>query len=185
MNRPLVDRLRRYRPDDAAEAADVDRTIEFAADCADPWDRASPLHVTASALIVHPPSQRVLLRWHERQQGWLQVGGHGDPGELDPLDVALREGAEETGIDDLRPWPTDELRHVTIVPVPPGKGEPAHHHADVRFLLATDHPERATPEKPTALLRWETVDDALDLVGTDNVATLIRRAATLLRTANA
>lgn len=178
----LLDRLRRYDATlgtDATERADVDRVLELAA-TGDPFDRSLPLHVTASALIVHPPSRRVLLRWHARQEGWLQVGGHGDAGERDPLDVALREGAEETGLDDLRPWPTDDLRHVVIVPVPAAKGEPAHRHADVRFVLATEHPERARPENPTAELRWLAVDDALGLVGHDNVADLIRRAGALL-----
>lgn len=178
----LLDRLRRYHATlgtDATERADVDRVLELAT-TRDPFDRSLPLHVTASALIVHPPSRRVLLRWHARQEGWLQVGGHGDAGEHDPLDVALREGAEETGLDDLRPWPTDDLCHVVIVPVPAGKGEPAHRHADVRFVLATEHPEHARPENPTAELRWLAVDDALGLVGHDNVADLIRRVGAML-----
>ena len=51
---------------------------------ADPWARDTPRHVTCSALVLHPPSGRVLLRWHRRQQAWLQVGGHADPGETDP-----------------------------------------------------------------------------------------------------
>ena len=97
----------------------------------DPWSRLPPVHVTASALIVHPPIGRVLLRWHARQQAWLQIGGHADPGEHDPLAVALREGAEETGLDDLIPWPTAELQHVAIVPVPANDREPAHEHADL------------------------------------------------------
>lgn len=179
MNGLLLERLRRYSTSDGAEAADVARVVELAG-TGDPWDRSLPLHVTASALIVHPPSRQVLLRWHARQQNWLQVGGHGDPGEHDPLGVALREAAEETGLDDLRPWPTDDLRHVVIVPVRAGKGEPAHQHADVRFLLATDHPERARPENPTAELRWLSIAGALDLAGHDNVADLIRRADELL-----
>ena len=74
-----------------------------------PWDRSTPLHVTGSALIVHPASGRVLLRWHARQHVWLQVGGHGDPGEDDPFAVALREAGEETGLSDLVAWP-DERR---------------------------------------------------------------------------
>ena len=50
------------------------------------------MHVTGSALIVAPASGRVLLRWHPRQQAWLQVGGHGDPGELDPLGIGGARG---------------------------------------------------------------------------------------------
>src|SRR5262245_37789128 len=122
-----------YRPQDAAEVADVARIRALLDAVEDPWTRAIPLHVTASALIGHPDSRRVLLRWHARRQAWLQVGGHGDPGEADPLDIALREGAEETGLADLAPWPHQDLVHAVIVPVPAKGDEPAHEHADLRF----------------------------------------------------
>src|SRR5436305_10911426 len=90
-------RLIDYRPRDGVEAADVERLRALLAAAANPWQRGTSLHVTGSALVVHPPTRRVLLRWHSRQQAWLQIGGHADPGENDPLWTALREGAEETG----------------------------------------------------------------------------------------
>ena len=73
---PIAAMLAAYRPRTAAEAADVARVAEILA-AGDPWSRDLPLHVTASALIVHPATRRVLLRWHERMRAWLQVGGHG------------------------------------------------------------------------------------------------------------
>ena len=146
--------LEHYRPDGDTETADVQRVRTLAETVGDPWRRDLPLHVTASALIAHPPSKRVLLRWHQRQQAWLQVGGHGDPGESDPLAIALREAAEETGLADLTPWPDAQLRHVVIVDVPAGKGEPAHEHADLRYFMATQTPEAARAENDDAPLRW-------------------------------
>src|SRR6266581_180040 len=130
--RPLLGVLGSYRPEDAAEAADVARVRALAETAADPWLRSLPLHLTASALVVHPDSCRVLLRWHQRQQAWLQVGGHADPGESDPLAIALREAGEETGLADLTPWPDGQLRHLVIVGVPAAGAEPAHEHADLR-----------------------------------------------------
>jgi len=56
------------------ETADVARLR--AALAGDAWSRASALHVTGSALVVHPATRTVLLRWHPRMQPWLQVGGH-------------------------------------------------------------------------------------------------------------
>ena len=53
------------------------------------------MHLTASALIVQPDNGLVLLRWHQRLRGWIQVGGHADPAEDAPLGIALREAAEE------------------------------------------------------------------------------------------
>jgi 8-oxo-dGTP pyrophosphatase MutT (NUDIX family) len=126
---------------------------------------------------VHPPTSRVLLRWHERQQAWLQVGGHADPGENDPLEIALREGSEEAGLTDLTPWPSVVFQQVVIVPVPANDREPAHQHFDVRFFLATGTPESVVAENPSAELRWLSIDDALTLTSEPNVQDLIRRAA--------
>jgi 8-oxo-dGTP pyrophosphatase MutT (NUDIX family) len=139
--------------------------------------------VTGSALVVHPPTARVLLRWHERQQAWLQVGGHADPGETDPFAVAVREAGEETGLTDLVPWPDGlpRILQVAIVPVPAGKGEPAHEHADVRYALATTSPDAAKPESQKARLEWLTFDDAIARTGEDNLRVCLQRLESLLR----
>ena len=101
--------------------------------------------------------------------GWLQVGGHGDPGESDPLDIALREAAEETGLSDLVPWPDDSLRHAVVCYVGPSATEPEHEHADLRYILATGHPGAISPENEDSPLRWLTVTEARDLVGDNNL----------------
>jgi 8-oxo-dGTP pyrophosphatase MutT (NUDIX family) len=164
-----------YRPLGETEETDVARMRRLAEAEADPWLRSLPLHFTSSALIVHPASGQVLLRWHQRQRLWLQVGGHGDPGETDPLTIALREAEEESGLTDLTPWPDAGLRHLVICDVAPGKGEPAHEHADVRYFLATNHPENAHPENPDSPLRWLTRSEARDLIGGNNLRVTLER----------
>ncbi|HXW45760.1 MAG TPA: NUDIX domain-containing protein [Streptosporangiaceae bacterium] len=177
---PLVSLLRQYRPADDTEAADLARVTELVNTVGDPWSRATSLHITGSALIVHPPTRRVLLRWHQRQQAWLQVGGHGDPGEEDPLSVALREAREETGLTDLVPWPDPALRHLAIVRVAAGKGEPEHEHADLRFVLATGEPEAIAAEHPDAPLRWLPVREAAEEVAQPNLRETLSRVQRLL-----
>jgi 8-oxo-dGTP pyrophosphatase MutT (NUDIX family) len=161
-----------YRPLGRAEAADVQRTRELIKQAEDPWARENPLHLTASAVIVHPPTKRVLLRWHPRMGLWLQVGGHGDPGEHDPVEIALREAHEETGLPVKA---VGDLVHVVIVPVPAVGGEPAHEHADLRFVLTTDDPGAARPETPESPLRWVTFPEAYELIGQDVLRETLER----------
>jgi len=173
--------LRWYRPRDSAEAADVERVATLAEACENPWSRSLPLHLTASALVVHPDSGRVLLRWHSRQQAWLQVGGHADSGERDALMIALREAAEETGLKDLTPWPDAVLRQVVIVPVPAASDEPEHEHADLRFVFATSGPSAIRAERPDAPMRWLSPAEAAALTREDNLREMLSRVENLLR----
>ncbi|WP_018222354.1 NUDIX hydrolase [Salinispora pacifica] len=173
---PIAALLAGYRPRNATEASDVVRLLDLLTS-GDPWSRDLPLHVTASALVVHPPTRRVLLRWHARMQSWLQIGGHGDPGEYDPIDVVLREGREETHLDDLVCWPDAAVRQVAVLPVPASLNEPAHEHADLRFVLATETPEQARPERPTATLRWLSLPEAHAKTTEPNLRELLARVA--------
>ena len=167
--------LAAYHPQTEQEAIDVARIRHVLQTEPDPWSRETPLHLTASALIVHPATGRVLLRWHQRQQAWLQVGGHADPGEDDALAIALREGAEETGLTDLVPWPDAALRHAVIVPVPAGRGEPAHEHADLRFVLATAAPQAMRAETADSPLRWLSMAAAAALTSEANLRESLAR----------
>jgi 8-oxo-dGTP pyrophosphatase MutT (NUDIX family) len=178
--RSILDLLGRYCPEDETEGADVEVVRALARTADNPWLRTSALHVTASALIVHPSSGRVLLRWHQRQQAWLQVGGHADPGESDPLAIALREAGEETGLTDLLPWPDGQIRHVVIVSVPASSREPAHEHADVRFSFATRTPEAVGAESPGAPLRWLSPREAHEVTSEPNLRETIARVERLL-----
>lgn len=175
----VAELLAGYRPHGEIETADLARIRRMLEATDEPWSRAIPLHVTASAMIVHPETERVLLRWHARQQAWLQVGGHGDPGETDPLEIALREAAEETGLTDLKPWPDASLVHLAIVSVPAKGDEPAHEHADLRFVLATGSPDAVRPETPDAPLRWLSLDEARQNNHEPNVHETLARVRTL------
>lgn len=178
--RPIADTLDGHRARGPAEASDTARVRELTRTAPDPWTREIPLHLTASALIVHPPTGRVLLRRHPGMGSWLLVGGHGDPGETDPLAVALREAREETGLGDLTPWPDASPVQVVIVPVPARATEPAHEHADLRFVLATAEPGAARPERADAPLRWLTPAAAEELATEANVREALRRVADVL-----
>jgi 8-oxo-dGTP pyrophosphatase MutT (NUDIX family) len=170
--------LDRYRPRDASEVADVTR-LRALLGHTDVRARSTPVHVTGSALVVHPPSRTVLLRWHPRMQMWMQVGGHFDAGETDPCLVALREAREETGLTDLRtPAPTEESPlQIAIVPVPAHGDEPAHEHADFRYLFITETPTEIVAESTAARLRWIDLAEAIDETVGDNLRVFLSRVS--------
>jgi 8-oxo-dGTP pyrophosphatase MutT (NUDIX family) len=169
-----------YQAAGEIETADLARMIHLEAAAYDPWSRSLPLHFTASALVVHPASRRVLLRWHPKHELWLQVGGHGDPGESDPLEIALREAREETGLADLVPWPDAHLLHVAVCYVRESANEPEHEHADLRYVFATEDPDAISPEDEHSPLRWLTIDEARAVVGTNNLGRTLDRVGRLL-----
>lgn len=171
--------LTSYAATGDTEAADLARMTRLAAASRDPWSRSLPLHFTASALVVHPATDRVLLRWHVKHGLWLQVGGHADLGESDPLLIALREAGEETGLTDLAPWPDGRLLHAVVCHVRASGRDPEHEHADLRYVLATGNPEAIAPENEQSPLRWLTVDEARELVGGNNLRRTLDRLGDL------
>ncbi len=177
------DWLARYEACGEVERRDLDRVRRLWDETPDPYDRALPLHLTGSAVVVDPATGTVLLRWHERQNAWLHVGGHGDPGEVDLYRIALREASEETGLEDLKPCSAVAETggdapllpiHLVVVPVAPKGDEPAHEHADVRYVLATATPELARPESDSAVLRWVPIGQAVAEVD-PNLGEALRR----------
>lgn len=175
--------LEGYAPHTDEERLDVARVLDGLAAGDDLFDRSTPLHVTGSALPVHPPTGRVALHWHAKLDRWLQLGGHADAGEDDPAVIAMREAEEESGLA-LRWFPDAGrplLLHVEVVEVPPVAGEPGHEHADFRYLVATDDPDAVIPGEGVVDLRWLTVEEALDLGLDDGLQRFVERAAALLR----
>ena len=153
----LAATLRRHRPADAKEAADLAEILAFVAAHAEPFDRQIwDGHLTGSAVVVSAAGDRVLLLHHRKLDRWLQPGGHAEPGERDPEAIALREAREETGIQGLRlhpaaPRPLD----VDVHPIPARGDEPAHRHLDLRYLVVA--PDDASPRPAPAearVVRW-------------------------------
>lgn len=153
----LAGTLRRHRPADAKESADLEEIIAFVARHPDPFDRRiAEGHLTGSAVVVSATGDRVLLLHHRKLERWLQPGGHADPGEQNGEIVALREAEEETGIDGLALHPTAPRPvDVDVHPIPARGDEPAHRHLDLRYLVVA--PAGAALRRRAAearALRW-------------------------------
>lgn len=69
------------------------------------WRDGPTEHFTASAVVFSADLAHVLLVLHKKARLWLQPGGHFEPGDRTVAGAALREAAEESGIDGLRAVP--------------------------------------------------------------------------------
>src|SRR5258706_364049 len=67
-----------------------------------------------------------------------------------------------------------------LVPLAGSAAEPAHEHADLRFVLATGVPEAARPESPAAALRWLSLPEALAGTPEPNLRETLTRVRRLL-----
>jgi 8-oxo-dGTP pyrophosphatase MutT (NUDIX family) len=122
---------------------------------ADPFSRESdPVHVTGSAIVAG--SRGTLLHWHKRVGGWMQPGGHVDPGET-PWQAALRETTEETGLPVRHPGGRPHLLHLDVHPAGP------HVHLDLRYLVCGTEDDPAPPPGESQQVRWFTLAEAMDV----------------------
>ena len=155
-----------YVPTDAREAQDKEGMLYALEHLETPLSRENPIaHFSASAWIVNPARDRVLMAWHNIYRTWSWTGGHAD-GEADLLSVALREAREETGLSEIAPVRKD-IYSLEILPVfshvKRGKFVSSHLHLNVTYLLEADdaQPIRPKPDENSAV-QWMPLDEAAE-----------------------
>jgi 8-oxo-dGTP pyrophosphatase MutT (NUDIX family) len=129
--------LEGYGPADPREAEFVDRMRALLTHPA-PLSRSTfePGHFTASAFVLSPDQNSLLLIFHKKLGLWLQPGGHIDPTDEGIEEASRREVAEEVGLAALeRLDPLGPIFDVDIHAIPARPKEPAHEHFDVRFAF--------------------------------------------------
>ena len=166
--------LREHEPADAREAAFQARMLALSRASGDPFarDHLEPGHFTASAFILSPDRQRLLLILHSKLHLWLQPGGHVDPTDVDLLRGARREAEEETGLALVG----GALLDLDIHPIPanPRKGEPEHEHLDVRFVF--ESPTWDVAAASDALeAKWVPLDEVHDAGTDESVLRAVRK----------
>ncbi|OEV05914.1 NUDIX hydrolase [Streptomyces oceani] len=129
-------------------------------------------HLTASALVVDPVRQRVLLTLHRKLRMWLQTGGHCEAHDETATAAALREAEEESGITGLTLLPAGPVRldrHLT----------PCAWHLDVQFAaLAPEGAVEAVSEESLDV-RWYAYDEVAS-VADESVVRLMERTRAVL-----
>lgn len=161
----LIDDIKRYRPCCEQEERDKAVTLAFLDAHEDAFLRENLVaHMTASAWVVNPARDKVLMVYHRLYDSWAWTGGHAD-GETDLLSVALRECREETGVEHVRPV-SEDIYSLEILTVDGhekrGQYVPSHLHLNVTYLLEADESDRVQIcEAENSGVRWFSLEEAL------------------------
>ena len=141
----LLEQLNRYHPWNPQEERDLAEMLRRLREGQALYHREPEAHFTASAWVVSPDRQQVLMAYHNLYDSWAWLGGHAD-GERDLLATALREVEEDSG---LKAVPlSEDIFSLEILTVSghekQGRYVSSHLHLNVTYLLEAD---------PTAPLR--------------------------------
>ena len=140
----ILEEIARYVPFNEQERRDKTLILDYLASHDKAFTREDRIaHMTASAWVVNPARDKVLMVYHRIYDSWSWTGGHAD-GETDLLSVALREVTEETGVQSVRPV-TPEIFSLESVTVDGhekrGEYVSSHLHLNLTYLLEADDTE--------------------------------------------
>jgi 8-oxo-dGTP pyrophosphatase MutT (NUDIX family) len=136
------------------------------------WKACASGHLTASALVVDPVRERVLLTLHRKLRQWLQLGGHCEPQDTTLAGAALREATEESGIACLNLLPGGPARldrHLT----------PCAWHLDVQYAAIAPEGAQESISEESLDLRWYGYHEVAS-VADESVVRLLDRTRALL-----
>ena len=161
----LMEQIEAYTPWNEQEERDKALILRCLKDEPHVFTRENTLcHMTASAWVVNADRTKVLMAYHNLYDSWAWLGGHSD-GETDPLQTALREVREESGLADPRPV-TGEIFSLEALNVfghiKRGAYVSSHIHLNVTYLIEADENASLT-HKPdeNSRVAWFALEDAV------------------------
>lgn len=166
----------RHHPDDEATAARMRSLAAAAAPCS--RTHFVPGHFTASACVLDPDGDSVLLVHHGKLDRWLQPGGHIEPGDPSLLAAAAREVREECGLRTLHPIGPENGTPVDldVHEIPARDADPAHLHFDVRFAFVANRSESLIVSDESHAVRWVHHSELATFEPDPSVVRMIARA---------
>ena len=162
----MLAKIAKYLPRNEQEKADQAEILKWLSSGEELFTRKNTsAHLTASAWVVSPDRELVLMVYHNLYDSWSWLGGHAD-GDHDLLQTALREASEESGLTKLRPV-TEDIFSLEILSVDGhfkrGCYVPSHLHLNVTYLLEADpsEPLRCKPDENKAV-QWFGAAEAIE-----------------------
>lgn len=159
----LREKIMAFVPTTEQEAKDKEYFLRWIDSCDDVLTRDNEFaHFSSSAFVVNPMHTKMLVVYHNIYDAWIYPGGHAD-GEENLLSVAIREVAEETGLDVA--VIEKEIFSLNSLPVMAhvkrGKFIPAHTHLDTVFLMEADDSKPLTyREDESKGVKWVDLAEA-------------------------
>ena len=170
----LLDQISEYalrHPDEADVIRDFSEFVKSEPRC---FERSLEKgHITGSAWVVNADGDEVLLTHHRKLDRWLQLGGHAD-GESDILTVAMKEAEEESGLAEFSPV-GEGIFDIDIHLIPERKGEPAHLHYDVRYVLRANGETDYIVSDESHDLRWVKPDEVKTLTTESSMMRMVAK----------
>jgi 8-oxo-dGTP pyrophosphatase MutT (NUDIX family) len=122
-------------------------------------------HVTCGVVVLNEEG-KILHIWHRALDRLLLPGGHTEPEDTSLTEAAIREFAEETGLDPQHLTSIGEGPiHIDVhyIPDSPAKGEPEHWHADFRYAFAyTGDASLALQDEEVTDAVWVPINEIAD-----------------------
>jgi hypothetical protein len=122
-------------------------------------------HFTASAIVLHAQTQRILMTFHPWYKLWLQLGGHDKVKTPlhNPLAIAAMEAQEESGMQDLLvcDWPVRVDPHEAFA-CKSAPGATHNHHYDIAYM-AVANTETFTMSDESEQMAWFSLDELKEL----------------------
>lgn len=157
----LRDQILTFVPQNQQEQRDKQELLAWLDSGIDIYSRrCNAAHLTASAWVVSPDREKVLMAYHNLYNSWAWLGGHAD-GMEDLQAVAAKEAGEESGLTELTPLGSG-IFSLEILTVDghekQGRYVSSHLHLNVTYLFEADPkaPIRCKPDENRAVAWFRT-----------------------------
>lgn len=133
------------------------------------------MHFTSSSMIINKNKDKVLMVYHNIYDSYSWTGGHND-GDMDFLNVALKEAKEETSLSELKVL-SDCPCSIEVLPVKDhvkrGKYVGAHLHLNVSFLFEADENAYVhIKEDENSRIKWIPIKDLRKYISISDIEML-------------
>ena len=157
-----IDLIKQYTSDIEQEMFDKKRILEAYDKYKDElfYRKCEMMHFTSSSMIINKNRDKVLMVYHNIYDSYSWTGGHND-GDVDFMNVALKEAKEETSLSELKVLGNGPCS-IEVLTVKPHikRGKYVGGHLNVSFLFEADENAYVhIKEDENSRIKWIPIKD--------------------------